>query len=111
MVLARSRKKSFRHEERETSVPLAVKKLYPDSEVSPDELSMVTDTPPHMIMSMVRMEVVSESLNPVRKKSLMRVWMDAYDRRMISKSGNGRRQFIQIMDQQARSADDILTLG
>lgn len=91
-----------------SAIPLAIKRLYPDGDKDPRELSMVTETPPHMIMPLVRMRMVSESLKEGRERSLLEIFVDEFDRRMISRARRGREEFIDIMAQdKEQDVDDL----
>ena len=82
----------------ESELPQAITELFPD-DIADDKLTMITETPPHLIMRMVQLEVVAAALDPKRKVPLSKIWKQAFDRRMISKGREGRKEFIDIFHQ------------
>jgi len=94
--------------EPESELPAAITELFPQH-IDPDKLSMITETPPHLIMRMVQLEVVAAALDPKRKFPLTRIWKEAFDRRMISKGREGRKEFIDIFHQN-REKDSMDTM-
>ena len=67
--------------------------------IRPGELPMKTETPPGKIDPFVMMEVVEYafSLPKVKPKLLSRIYRDAHDVRMISKSRKGRVEIEKIL--------------
>jgi len=75
----------------ERSRPTAVRELY---ELSDEDLVLKTETPSRMILPMVRLAVIDAAADPKRKKSLLQVFREAFDRRMISKERKGRLELL-----------------
>tara|TARA_Y100000310_G_C20348982_1_gene653417 strand:+ start:302 stop:625 length:324 start_codon:yes stop_codon:yes gene_type:complete len=93
----RASRRSKRREEEE-NIPVALAELFPEK-VTADRLAMITETPPHFIMKMVYLELVNATLDPKRRKPLTQIFREAFDRRMISKGREGRREYIKIWSQ------------
>lgn len=95
--------------EDDSAIPLAIKRLYPNGKIGPRDLSMVTETPPHMILPLVRMRMVAESLKDDREQSLLEIFVEEFDSRMISRARKGREEFIDIMGQEKeQDIEDIV---
>lgn len=86
--------------------PAAVKELF-DVE---DDLTLKTETPPRMILPLVRMKILEAASDPDRTKSLIQVFVEEYDRRMISYNRKGRLELLGALQALAESeggGDDI----
>ncbi len=91
--------------------PLAIRHLYPSNdEFDSDHLTMVTETPPNMIMPLVRQRLVIAALDPNRKESLLQIFTKEYDLRMISKGRAGRQEFIDVMREDRRGDEEGLNI-
>ena len=79
--------------------PAAVRELFNTK----DDLTLKTETPPRMILPLVRMRVIEEAANPDRKISLVQVFIEEYDRRMISLKRKGRLELLGALQALAES--------
>ncbi len=66
-----------------------VKELY-----DREDLSLVTETHAQMVLPKVGMAVYLEALNPKRTKPLIQVWLEAYNKEMISFKRQGRLELL-----------------
>ena len=78
--------------------PAAVRELF-DTE---GDLTLKTETPPKMILPLVRLRILSAAANPHRHTTLIEEFVGEFDRRMISVSRKGRLELLAAM--QASSA-------
>lgn len=86
-----SNKHPVQVEEDDRPLPILFKQLFPH-ETADELLIMVTETPAHMIMPLVRLKLIQEIINPDRKKSLLQIFREEFDRRMIARGREGRRE-------------------
>jgi len=70
--------------------PAAVRELFNVD----DDLTLKTETPPRMIIPLVRMKILSAATDTTRTKSLIEVFVEEYDRRMISLNRKGRLELL-----------------
>ncbi len=79
---------------------------YPDEEFRPaavrelfnsTDMTLKTETPPKMVPIMVRLRVLRAAANPRRKQSLVEVFVDEFDRRMVSINRKGRLELLAAM--------------
>lgn len=70
--------------------PAAVRELF---NVDGD-LTLKTETPPRMIIPLVRMKILEAASDPDRTKSLIQVFVEEYDKRMISYQRKGRLELL-----------------
>lgn len=68
------------------------------------DLTLKTETPSKMILHMVRLELIRSAINPKRKKPLLQVFREEFDKRMISKERKGRLELLAAMS--AAAADE-----
>lgn len=61
------------------------------------DLTKLTETPPKMIMALVRTRVIEAALDPDRRVSLLEVFTQEFDRRMISRDRKGRIEAVQMI--------------
>ena len=74
----------------ESVKPAAVRELFNVE----DDLTLKTETPPRMILPLVRMRILEAASDPKRTKSLIQVFVEEYDRRMISVNRKGRLELL-----------------
>ena len=79
--------------------PAAVRELFNTK----DDLTLKTETPPRMILPLVRMRVIEEAANPDRTVSLVAIFIQEYDRRMISFKRKGRLELLGALQALAES--------
>jgi len=79
--------------------PAAVRELFNVE----DDLTLKTETPPRMILPLVRMKILEAASDPDRKKSLIQVFVEEYDRRMISLNRKGRLEMLGALQALAES--------
>ena len=70
--------------------PAAVRELFNTK----DDLTLKTETPPRMILPLVRMKILEAASDPDRKKSLIQVFVEEYDKRMVSVNRKGRLELL-----------------
>lgn len=85
--------------------PAAVRELF---NVNGD-LTLKTETPPRMIIPLVRMRVLEAARDPNRTKSLVEVFIEEYDKRMISMNRKGRLELLGALQAlaEAEGAEDV----
>ena len=83
----------------ESVKPAAVRELFDTK----GDLTLKTETPPRMILPLVRMRVIEEAANPDRTISLVQVFIQEYDRRMISYKRKGRLELLGALQALAES--------
>jgi hypothetical protein len=71
-----------------------------------DILERITETPSRMIIPMVRLRLLEAAADPKRKKSLLRIFTESFDSRMISKDRKGRIEAVDLMKNSRRSEED-----
>lgn len=82
--------------------PAAVRELFDmDS-----DLTLKTETPTRMILPLVRLAVIQAAADPRRKKSLLQVFRDEFDKRMISKERKGRLELLAAMQAAASGEEE-----
>ena len=80
----------LRRGEDEGVKPAAVRELFNAT----DDLTLKTETPPRMIMTLVRMKILEAAADPSRTQSLIQVFVEEYDKRMISYKRKGRLELL-----------------
>ena len=89
----------LRGSEQESVKPAAVRELFNTK----DDLTLKTETPPRMILPLVRMKILSAAADPNRTKSLIEVFVEEYDKRMISLNRKGRLELLGALQALAES--------
>lgn len=89
----------LRRGEAEGIKPAAVRELFNTA----DDLTLKTETPPRMIMSLVRMKILTAVADPDRTKSLIEVFVEEYDKRMVSYNRKGRLELLGALQALAES--------
>jgi len=80
--------------------PAAVRELFsPDD----DDMPMKTETPPRMVVTLVRLKLLEEARRLDRKKSLIQIFIEEYDKRMISYNRKGRLELLGALQALAES--------
>ena len=79
--------------------PAAVRELFNVD----DDLTLKTETPPRMVLPLVRMRILEAAADPNRTKSLVQVFIEEYDRRMISFNRKGRLELLGALQALAES--------
>ncbi len=85
--------------EEESIKPAAVRELFNVD----DDLTLKTETPPRMIIPLVRMKILTAAADVDRKESLVEVFIREYDRRMISFNRKGRLELLGALQALADS--------
>jgi hypothetical protein len=80
--------------------PAAVKELFNSN----TDLTLKTETPPKMVLPLVRLRVLRAAADQNRRVSLLEVFISEFDRRMVSISRKGRLELLAAM--QAASTMD-----
>jgi len=70
--------------------PAAVRELFNTE----DDLTLKTETPPRMILPLVRMKILEAASDPNRTESLVQIFVKEYDRRMVSVNRKGRLELL-----------------
>ena len=82
--------------------PMAVRELFDGR-----DLTLKTETPPRMVMPLVRLRMLQAAANPRRQQGLIEVFVEEFDRRMISIGRKGRLEILAAMNATAdNSAED-----
>jgi len=84
----------------EDAKPAAFKVLFEEAGA---DLVRITETPTRMILPMVRMSLIDAASDSNRKKSLIQIFQESLDSRMISRDRKGRIEAVQLLN--ARQAD------
>jgi len=79
--------------------PAAVRELFNTK----DDLTLKTETPPRMILPLVRMKILEAASDPDRKKSLIQVFVEEYDKRMVSVNRKGRLELLGALQSLAEA--------
>jgi len=82
--------KLIRGSEEESIKPAAVRELFN----AEDNLTLKTETQPRMILPLVRMKILEAAADPDRTKSLVAVFIEEYDKRMVSINRKGRLELL-----------------
>lgn len=67
------------------------------------DMTLRTETPPRMIMTLVRMKVLEAARDPDRSESLVSVFVKEFDRRMVSLNRKGRLELLGALQAIAES--------
>lgn len=70
---------------------------------SDGDMTMRTETPPRMILALVRMRVLEAARDPDREESLVSVFISEYDKRMVSLNRKGRLELLGALQALAES--------
>lgn len=89
----------LRGSEEESVKPAAVRELFNTK----DDLTLKTETPPKMILPLVRMKIIEAAADPDRKESLVEVFIREYDKRMVSFNRKGRLELLGALQALAES--------
>lgn len=95
----------MRREQEEDQRSPAVKELG-FGPASDGDLTLRTETPPRMIHTLVRMEVLEAARDPNRTESLVRVFIRSYDKRMVSLNRKGRLELLGALQAMAESENE-----
>ncbi len=88
--------------EQSSSKPLVATELYDKS-----NLSLVTETPPHMVMTKVRLRLILAAMDPKRIKPLLECFIDIYNEEMISYKRQGRQEYLGALQALAEAGPGI----
>ena len=88
-------------EESQRMKPEILKQLYDN-----DNKTLITETPPSMIMTKIRMRMVLAITDPRRTKPLIEVFLDAYNEEMISLRRQGRQELLGALQLLSQSEGD-----
>jgi len=80
----------LRKTEEEEVKPQAVRELFNID----GDLTLKTETPPRMIIPLVRMRIIEAAADPSRTRSLVEIFIEEYDKRMISLNRKGRLELL-----------------
>lgn len=80
----------LRRTEEDGIKPAAVRELFTIG----DDLTLKTETPPRMILPLVRMKILEAAADPDRTESLVEVFIREYDKRMVSYNRKGRLELL-----------------
>ena len=89
----------LRGSQEESIKPAAVRELFNTK----DDLTLKTETPPRMVLPLVRMKILEAAADPDRTKSLVGVFIEEYDKRMISYKRKGRLELLGALQALAES--------
>lgn len=74
-----------------------------------DDLSLVTETHAQMVLPKVGLKVLLAAMDPKRTKTLMEVWLDAYNAEMISFKRQGRHELLGALQALAVEEEERTT--
>lgn len=83
----------------ESVKPAAVRELFNTK----NDLTLKTETPPRMILPLVRMRILEAAADPDREISLVQVFIEEYDKRMVSYNRKGRLELLGALQALAES--------
>ena len=89
--------------EEEGTKPAAVKELFS----SDGDMTLKSETPPRMIIPLVRMKIIEAAADPNRAESLVAVFIKEYDRRMVSLNRKGRLELLGALQALAEAESEI----
>lgn len=61
------------------------------------DMTLKTETPSRMVLPMVRLALIQAATDKTRKKSLLQIFREEFDKRMISKERKGRLELLAAM--------------
>jgi hypothetical protein len=70
---------------------------------SDGDMTLKTETPPRMIMTLVRMKLIEAARDPDRDESLIAIFIKEFDKRMVSLNRKGRLELLGAMQAIAES--------
>lgn len=82
--------------EQTSGKPLVATELY-----DMDNLSLVTENPPHMIMVKVRLRLIIAACDPKRQKSLLELFIQYYNEEMVAYKRQGRQEYLGALQAMA----------
>jgi hypothetical protein len=85
--------------EMSSSRPLVATELY-----NVDNLALVTENPPHMIMAKVRLRLIIAAMDPKRTEPLLQCFLRFYNEEMISYKRQGRQEYLGALQALAESS-------
>jgi len=85
--------------EQSSNKPLGATELYDNT-----NLSLVTETPPHMVMTKVRLRLILAAMDPKRTKALIESFVDIYNEEMISYKRQGRQEYLGALQALAEAS-------
>ena len=98
-------------ENRVEDIADVISALYPVDENDPEShlerLKMVTEVPTGMVLASVIHAVIDAALDPDRHRSLMSVFVEQLDKRMIGKDRQGRAEFISLWTAQKEESESL----
>ena len=92
------------HTEDMGSRPQFLKYLY-DIEDWLNEGAMVSENTPRMIMTKIRLKLILAASDPKRKKPLVQIFLEEYNREMIALDRQGRQEALGALQALANSED------
>lgn len=95
----------LRGEQDEEQRPTAVKELG-FGPAKDGDMTLKTETPPRMVMTLVRMRVLEAARDPERTESLVSIFIDEFDRRMVSLNRKGRLELLGALQALASAEGD-----
>jgi hypothetical protein len=81
--------------------PLVVKEMYSRED---DDYTLVTETHPRMVTTKIRLRLILAALDLAREKPLIQVFLEDYNREMVSYKRQGRQELLGAL--QALSVDE-----
>lgn len=90
-------------DDEEDPTPPGFRILFPGGDA---DITEITETPPKMILPLVRMRIIDQATDTNRKMSLLETFVREFDRRMVSKDRKGRIEAVQMLGAAMRGGDD-----
>lgn len=91
--------------------PLLVKELYSRDD---GDYSLVTETPPAMVHTKLRMRMIEHAMNFTRTKSLISCFIEDFNREMIAVNRKGRLELLgglQMLSSEDEGGERAVNLG
>ena len=89
-------------DDEEEEVPLGFRILFEDI----GDLTKTTETPPRMVLPVVRLRVIDAAYDPTRAISLQEFFVQEFDRRMISVNRKGRMEAVHLVQSALSGGDE-----
>ncbi len=91
----------------EDETPAGIRTLFPDENARRStDLAKITETPARMIVPLVRAEIIVAAQDEKRTKPLLQMFVEKFDRRMISKDRKGRIEAVEMIKGLSAAEED-----
>ena len=76
-----------------------------------EDLTLITETHAQMVLPKVGLKVQLAAMDPKRTKSLLQIWLEAYNGEMVSFKRQGRLEYLGALQALATSEEESVTKG